>query len=226
MARGLLGRKLGMTQIFTEDGTRLGCTVLELGPCTVVQKKERSGKDGYGAVQIGFEDTPERKLSRPELGVFKTRGFAPKRHLRELRMTDAELADLSEGQELLSTLFDVGDVIDVTATSKGSGFTGVMQRHNFRGAKRSHGVHEYFRHGGSIGMCAWPGKVLKGHKMAGQHGNKRITIQNLSVVRAHPELNLIIVKGAVPGPPKGLVLVRAAKKPAQLAIVNAAKKDR
>ena len=116
------------------------------------------------------------------------------------------------GQTLQADLFGIGDHVDITAVSKGRGFTGVMKRHNFRGAKRTHGSHEFFRHGGSIGMCAWPGKVIKGQKMAGQHGNKRVTIQNLQVVRMHADQNLLLVKGAVPGPPDGLVLVRASSK--------------
>lgn len=226
MARGLLGRKLGMTQIFTEDGTRLGCTVLELGPCTVLQKKERSGKDGYNAIRIAFEDVPERKLTKPELGVFKKGNAEPKRFIREVRLTDAEIGDFEVGQTFDVSTFNVGDLLDVTAVSKGRGFSGVMKRHNFRGAKRTHGVHEYFRHGGSIGMCAWPGKVIKGHRMPGQYGNKRVTIQNLSVVRSHPELNLVLVKGAVPGPKGGLVIVRTAVKAMQARIANEAKKAR
>jgi large subunit ribosomal protein L3 len=212
MARGLLGKKLGMTQIFTEDGTRLGCTVLEVGPCFVVQKKEKGGKDGYDALKLAYEDVPERKLTKPELGVFKTRGLTPKRYVREVRVDGQELAQYEVGQELRSTMFGVGDAIDVVSVSKGRGFTGVMRRHNFSGGKASHGVHEYFRHGGSLGTSAWPSRVVKGRKMAGQHGNRQCTILNLEIVRAHPELNLLIVKGAVAGPANGLVFVRSALK--------------
>ena len=212
MPRGLLGKKLGMTQIFTEDGTRLACTVLELGPCSVVQKKQSDGKDGYNAIKLGFGDVPDRKLTRPELGVFKKRELPPKRILRELRVSADELKLYEVGQELNSEVFNVGDVVNVSGVSKGRGFTGVMRRHNFRGAKRTHGVHEYFRHAGSIGMCADPGKVLKGHKMAGQHGNKNVTVKHLRIVRAHPALNLIVVQGAVPGPASGIVFVRSASK--------------
>ena len=212
MARGLLGRKLGMTQIFTEDGTRLACTVREVGPCQVLQKKLASGKDGYDAIKIAFDEVPERKLTRPKLGEFRKAGMTPHRHVRELRLSADEVASYEVGQTLQADLFNIGDIVDVTGVSKGRGFTGVMKRHNFRGAKRTHGVHEFFRHGGSIGMCAWPGKVIKGQKMAGQHGNKRITVQNLQVVRAHPDQNLVLVKGAVPGPAHGLVLIRSAVK--------------
>lgn len=212
MAHALMGRKLGMTQIFNEEGARLACTVLELGPCAVVRKKIREGKDGYNAIQLGFEDVPERKLTKAQVGVFKAQGQSLKRHLREVRLPEGEMAEYEVGQEITADVFKVGDVLDVSGVSKGHGFAGVMKRHNFKGAKRTHGVHEYFRHGGSVGMCAYPGKVIKGQKMAGQYGNKRMTVQNLRVVRTHPELNLVLVQGAVPGPAKGLVFVRTAKK--------------
>ncbi len=212
MAHALMGRKLGMTQIFTEEGARLACTVLELGPCAVVRKKLREGKDGYNAIQLGYEDVAERKLSKAEIGVFKAQDVGVKRHLREVRLGDKEIVEYEVGQEISAEVFAVGDVLDVTGVSKGKGFSGVMKRHNFKGAKRTHGVHEYFRHGGSVGMCAWPGKVIKGQKMPGQYGNQRKTVQNLRVVRTHPELNLVLVQGAVPGPPKGLVFVKAAVK--------------
>lgn len=224
MGRGLLGRKLGMTQVFTEDGTRLGCTVLEVGPCIVVQKKAQGGRDGYDAVKLAFEDVPERKLTKPELGVFKKHGIAPKRFVRELRLDPSELGQYEVGQELRSTVFSVGDAIDVTAVSKGRGFTGVMRRHNFTGGKATHGVHEYYRHGGSLGTSAWPSRVVKGRKMAGQHGSKRVTVQNMEIVRAHPELNLIIIKGAVPGARSGLVWVHSAVKIEQEERSAAAKK--
>lgn len=212
MARGLLGRKLGMTQIFTEDGTRLGCTVLEVGPCIVVQKKEKGGRDGYDAVKLAFEEVPERKLTKPQLGVFRKLGLPARRYVRELRVDTGELGQYEVGQEVRSSVFAVGDAVDVTAVSKGRGFTGVMRRHNFSGAKASHGVHEYFRHGGSLGSAAWPSRVVKGRKMAGQHGNRQVTVQNLEIVRAHPELNVIIIKGGVPGARNGLVWVRSATK--------------
>ncbi len=212
MAHALMGRKLGMTQIFNEEGLRLACTVLELGPCPVIRKKIREGKDGYDAIQIGFEDVAERKLSKAEVGVFKAQDLAVKRHLREVRVSSEEVAQYEVGQELKADLFNVGDRLDVTGVSKGRGFSGVMRRHNFKGAKRTHGVHEYFRHSGSIGMCAWPSKVIKGKRMAGQYGNKRSTVQNLRIVRMHPELNLVLVEGAVPGPAKGLIFVKSAVK--------------
>ncbi len=211
MARGLIGKKLGMTQIFTEDGFRLACTVLELGPCSVVQKKLANGKDGYNAIKLGFEDVAEKKLNRPRLGVFKAKSLEPKRHLRELRLNADDIDDYKVGQELKSELFKVGDIVNVSGTSKGSGFAGVMKRHGFRGAKRTHGAHEAFRHGGAIGMCADPGKVIKGQKMPGQKGNKRVTVKQLRIVRSHPDLNLVLVQGSVPGPPKGLVFVPSAQ---------------
>lgn len=212
MARGIIGRKLGMTQVFTEDGTRVACTVLEIGPCTVVQVKTADGKDGYNAVKLGYEEVPERKLTKPELGEFKARELAPQRILREFRLTDEEVKQFQVGQTLTSEFFKAGEFVDVIGTSKGRGFSGVIRRHHFRGGKRTHGVHEYYRHGGSIGCNTYPGRVVLGKKMPGQHGNTRVTVQNLRIVRVHPDLGLVLVRGAVPGAPQGLVLVSAAKR--------------
>ena len=156
---------------------------------------------------------PRWRLSRPRVGVFQKAGIdTPRRHVREIRMSEQELENYEVGQDLGADLFNEGEFLDVTGTSKGRGFTGVMKRHNFAGTKASHGVHEFFRHGGSIGMSAYPSRVLPGKKMAGQYGNSRVTIQNLRVHKVLPEENLILVKGAVPGPRGGLVLVRSAIK--------------
>lgn len=212
MPRGLIGRKLGMTQVFTEDGTQVACTVLELGPCTVLQKKSKSGKDGYSALRLAYGDIRRKNVRRPKLGEFQKLGLEPRRFIREIRVSEEELGGVEVGAELRSDIFEVGDRVDITGISKGRGFTGVIKRHGFAGKKATHGTHEYFRHGGSIGMCAWPGKVIKGQKMAGQHGNKRVTVQNLTVIRAHPELNLVLVRGAVPGPTNNLIMVRTAAK--------------
>jgi len=212
MSRGLIGKKLGMTQIFTEDGSQVACTVLELGPCTVVQKKSRTGKDGYNVIKLGFEDVPARKVTKAQQGEFKRSQIAPKRVMREIRVNDADLAAVEVGQVLSAETFKPGDIVDVTAVSKGRGYAGVMKRYNFGGKTASHGAHEYFRHGGSIGMCAYPGEVLKGQGMAGQLGNKQVTVQNLTVVRTHPELNLVLLRGAVPGAPNNVVVVRNAVK--------------
>lgn len=222
MSKGILGRKVGMTQVFDETGDRIPVTVIDVSSSIVVQKKSEEGKDGYNAIKIGYglahklekegEETGWR-MSKPEAGVFLKAGIdVPRKHVREFRVDASELADFEVGQELNADTFAAGEYVDATGTSKGRGFTGVMKRHNFRGTKASHGVHEFFRHGGSIGMSAYPARVLPGKKMAGQHGNARVTIQNLRVHKVLGEDNLILVKGSVPGPNGGIVMVRSAIK--------------
>lgn len=165
---GLLGKKIGMTQVFNADGTRSGVTAIEVGPCFVVHKRTPE-KDGYSALQIGFDELPERKARRPVAGHFAKAGVAPQRHLREFRVPAEKAAEYEVGQEIkLADLFGMGDKVDVIGTSKGKGFTGVMKKFDFAGAKATHGVHEAFRHGGSLGQCMTPGRVMKGKKMAGQ----------------------------------------------------------
>lgn len=220
--KALLGRKVGMTQLFEEDGNVVPVTIVDVSSNVVVQKKSEAGKDGYAAIKLGFEEAHKLekegveakwRLSKPRVGVFQKAGIeVPRRHLREFRVDEKDLGDFEVGQELGADTFNAGEFVDVTGTSKGRGFTGVMKRHNFRGTKASHGVHEYFRHGGSIGMSAYPARVLPGKKMAGQHGNARVTIQNLKVHKVLAEENLVLVKGSVPGPNGGLVMVRAAVK--------------
>ena len=220
--KGLVGRKLGMTQVFDEDGNRVPVTVIDIGGNVVIQKKSENGRDGYSAIKLGYGDVhqhvkegtePKWRLAKPRVGVFTKAGIdAPRKHVKEVRVTEAELDDYEVGQELGVETFAKGEFIDVTGTSKGRGFTGVMKRHNFRGTKASHGVHEFFRHGGSIGCSAYPARVFKGKKMAGQHGNVRVTIQNLSVFDVMPEDNAILVRGSVPGANGGLVLIRSAVK--------------
>lgn len=222
MGKGLLGRKVGMTRLFNETGDVVPVTIIDVSSNVVVRKKSESGKDGYAAVQLGFEEAhklekegeaPQWRLSKPRVGVFQKTGIeTPRRVLRELRVSEEELDGYEVGAELGADTFNSGEFVDVTGTSKGRGFTGVMKRHNFRGTKASHGVHEFFRHGGSIGMSAYPARVLPGKKMAGQHGNARVTIQNLRVHKVLGEDNLILVKGSVPGPNGGIVLVRSAIK--------------
>ena len=222
MAKGILGRKVGMTQLFTEDGDRIPVTVIDVTSAVVLQKKSAEGKDGYNAVKIGFglahkleKEGEEAKwrLSKPEAGVFLKAGIdVPRRHIKEVRVDAEDLENYEVGQELTAETFFAGEFVDVTGTSKGRGFTGVMKRHNFRGTKASHGVHEFFRHGGSIGMSAYPARVLPGKKMAGQHGNAQVTVQNLSIHSVLPEENLILVRGSVPGPNGGVVMVRNAVK--------------
>lgn len=210
--RGLIGRKVGMTQVFDHEGRRMGVTVLRVGPCTVLQVKSENGKDGYGALVEAFEDTEEKKLTRPELGKFKHAGISPKRVIREFRMPQHFLDDVSVGDELTCEMFQVGDFVDVVGTSKGKGFTGVMKRHNMLGTPGGHGCHEYFRHGGSIGMHTYPGRVMKGKRMAGQHGNSRVTVQNIRVVGIDGNRNLVLLEGGVPGANGGVVMVKASRK--------------
>lgn len=220
--KGLLGRKVGMTSIFDETGNKIPVTVIDVSSNVVVQKKSAAGKDGYSAVKIGFglvhkheKDgaEPRWRLTAPRVGVFAKAGIeTPRSVTREIRITEPELDRYEVGQELGPDQFRAGELIDVTGTSKGRGFTGVMKRHNFAGGKASHGVHEYFRHGGSIGTSAWPARVWKGRKMAGQHGNARVTVQNLRIAAIRPDDQAILVRGAVPGPNGGVVLLRSAVK--------------
>ncbi len=212
MSIELLCRKLGMTQVFEDSGEAIPVTVLEAGPNTVVQLKSESGADGYTAVQLGFGQRREALFNKPELGHFKKAGAEPTRYLAESRLTAEEAEGLELGQVIKVDLFEVGQRVDACGTSKGRGFTGVVRRHGFKIKKRTHGTHEAFRHPGSIGAGAWPGRVFKGMKMPGQHGNARTTVLNLEVVRVDEDKNLLFVRGAVPGHRNGLVRVRAAIK--------------
>lgn len=207
--RGILGRKLGMTRIFDESGEAVPVTVIEAGPCYVTQKKTTE-KDGYTAVQIGFDETDPKKLTRPEWTRLKANDLPPLRHLRELRMSDA--SDYEVGQKLSVDIFKAGDTVDVTGTSKGKGFAGGMKRHGFRGGPATHGQSDRPRAPGSIGAGTTPGRVFKGTRMAGHMGNRRVTAQNLRVVMVDPERNLLLVRGAVPGAKNGLLLIREAVK--------------
>ena len=208
-SKGILGRKLGMTQVWDEENRVIPVTVIQAGPCHVTQLKTPE-RDGYAAVQIAFGETKAGRLSRPELGHLSAAGVGPSKHLVELRVDD--LADYAVGQAIAADVFTKGDRVDVTGVSKGKGFAGVMKRHNFKGQGASHGNHKKHRAPGSIGACATPARVFKGMKMAGQMGNVRITTQNLEVVQGDAERGLILVKGAVPGPNGGLVFVRNAVK--------------
>lgn len=207
----LLGKKLGMTALFTEDGKRIPVTVMEVGPCTIVQKKT-DGSEGYSAIQVGFEDIEARKVNKPRTGHFSSKGVEPKRYLREIRIESSDAENYKVGDQLTVDLFKEGHFVDIAGTTKGRGFAGVMKRHNFSGKNATHGTHEAFRHGGSIGPSAWPARVVKGIKMAGQYGNVRRTAQNLRIVRIVPEENLIMVKGGIPGPTGGLVIISTAAK--------------
>ncbi|MFP6654882.1 MAG: 50S ribosomal protein L3 [Myxococcota bacterium] len=212
MSIELLCKKLGMTQVFTETGEAVGVTVLEAGPNTIVQKKTTK-KDGYDAVQLAFGDRRASLFSKAETKHFeKHGGVEPKRTLSESRLTAEEVAELESGSEVKVDIFEVGQRVDAIGTSKGRGFSGVVRRHGFAIKKRTHGTHEAFRHAGSIGAGASPGKVIKGMKMAGQMGNARVTTQNLEVIRVDVERNLIFVRGAVPGHRNALVKIRKAVK--------------
>jgi large subunit ribosomal protein L3 len=210
--KGILGRKLGMTQVWDSENRVIPVTVIQAGPCRVVQLKTPE-RDGYSAVQIAFGAAKEHRLNKPELGHLKKSGAAPSKHLAEIRVAD--LSPYAVGQVIHADVFAAGELVDVTGISKGKGFAGAMQRHNFKGQGASHGNHKKHRAPGSIGACATPARVFKGMRMAGQYGNVRTTTLNLEVVEGDAERGLLLVKGAVPGPNGGLVFIRnAAKGPA------------
>jgi len=211
--KGILGRKLGMTQIWDAENRIVPVTVIQAGPCRVVQLKTPE-RDGYSAVQLAFGATKEARLSKPELGHLKKAAASPLKHLAELRVDDVSVYEV--GQVINADVFAAGELVDVTGIGKGKGFSGVMQRHNFKGQGASHGNHKKHRAPGSIGACATPARVFKGVRMAGQTGNKRITTLNLEVVEGDAERGLLLVRGAVPGPAGGLVFVRNAVKGPQV----------
>jgi large subunit ribosomal protein L3 len=207
--RGLLGTKLGMTQLWDENNRIVPVTVIAAGTNVVTQVRGPE-TDGYNAVQIGYGEIDGRKVSKPKAGHFAKAGVTPRRHLVEIRTADA--GSYTVGQEIAPDVFAAGDAIDVTATSKGKGFAGVMKRHGFAGVSASHGAHRNHRKPGSIGGCSTPGRVFKGMRMAGQMGNVTVTTQNIAVHSVDTEQGLILVKGAVPGPKGGLVIIRSAAK--------------
>jgi large subunit ribosomal protein L3 len=211
MLQGLIGRKVGMTQVFSAEGEVIPVTAIEAGPCWVVQKKTVE-RDGYTAVQLGFGEKKIKRTTKPLQGHFRRSGVSPKRWLREFHVDGATLEAMQEGQVVSGEIFADLRYVDVIGTSKGRGFSGVMKRHNFRGKNKSHGTHESFRRGGSVGASSDPSRVFKNTRMSGQFGNARVTTQNLEIVRFLQEHNLLLVKGAVPGPNGGMVLVRASRK--------------
>jgi large subunit ribosomal protein L3 len=206
--KGILGTKLGMTQIF-DDTRAIPVTVIKAGPCFVAQIKTEE-KDGYSAVQLAFGATRPNGLSKPEQGHFDKHGGQTGRHVVEIRTDDA--GSYEPGQELRADVFEAGELADVVGVSKGKGFAGVMKRHGFSGLSSSHGTERKHRSPGAIGACATPSRVFKGMRMAGQMGNERVTVLNLEVVRADAERNLLLLRGAIPGPEGGLVMVRSAVK--------------
>jgi len=208
---GVIGRKLGMTQIFSEDGTVTACTVVEAA--SVVIGKRTVEKDGYSAIVLGIGERPERRATKAELGSFKKAGVTPKQTVRELRCSADYAASLEVGQPLkLETLFEEGQLIDVQGVTRGRGFTGVMRRYNFKGYRMTHGTHEYRRHGGSIGTRMTPGRVKLGQKMPGHYGAETVSVLNQRVAKLVADQNLVLVAGAIPGARGSLVLVRGAIK--------------
>ncbi len=206
----LIGKKIGMTRVFTEDGRQVPVTVIEAGPCAVVQRKTVE-RDGYDAVQLGFEEKKESRVTKPLCGHFGKGGTTPKRTLREIVVAKDE--ELEQGAGVDVSIFEGVSYVDITGTTKGRGFQGVMKRHNFAGGRASHGSHSK-RRPGSIGQCEFPARVFKGKKMPGQMGVARVTTQNLKVIAVRPEDNVILVGGSVPGPAGGIVIVKKALKKA------------
>ncbi|MEY9927890.1 large subunit ribosomal protein L3 [Catenulispora sp. GP43] len=207
--KGVLGEKLGMTQVWDENNRVVPVTVVKAGPCVVTQIRKQE-IDGYEAVQIAYGAVKPTKVTKPEAGHFAKAGVTPRRYTVEIRTTDA--AEYELGQEITAETFTQGQIVDVSGTSKGHGFAGVMKRHNFRGLGAGHGVQRKHRSPGSIGACATPGRVFKGVRMAGRMGSARVTVQNLTVQAVDAEKGLILVKGAIPGPNGGLVLVKTSVK--------------
>jgi large subunit ribosomal protein L3 len=208
MMKGLIGKKLGMTSVYDEAGAAVPVTVIEAGPCVVVQRKDND-KDGYTAVQLGFEDQKEQRMSKPDLGHFKKAGVDAKRVLKEFHIDDS--TEIAVGDVVSASAFEEVNFVDITATGKGRGFQGVVKRYGFSGGRASHGG-GWTRRPGSIGMCEFPGRVFKGKKMPGQMGDKRVTTQNLKIIQVRPDENLILVKGSIPGANGGIVVIKEALK--------------
>lgn len=205
MTKAIIGKKVGMTQIFDESGKVIPVTVIEAGPCVVVQKKSVE-KDGYDAIQLGFEDVKESKLTKPELGHFKKAEVAPKKYLKEFRLDD--ISYLEVGDEIGADSFSEGEMIDVTGISKGKGYAGVVKRYDAQRTPTSHGGGPVHRHAGSMGSGSDPSRIFKGKIGAGHMGVEQVTVQNLKIVKVDPELNMIVVRGAIPGPKGGVVYVK------------------
>ena len=207
--KAIIGKKVGMSQIFDENGRVIPVTVIEAGPCVVVQKKT-SEKEGYEAIQLGYEDVAERKLSKPELGHLNKAGVAPKKHLREFNLENA--AELNVGDIIKADTFKEGDFVDVTGITKGHGYAGVVKRYNAHTQRHSHGGGPVHRHAGSMGSTTDPSRIFKGKIGAGHMGVDQVTIQNLDIVKVDADLNMIVVRGAIPGPKGGLVTIKSTVK--------------
>ena len=202
---GLIGKKIGMTQIFDKKGNVIPVTVIQAGPCRVIHRKNKD-KHGYDAVQLGFEEVDEKKVSKPMMGHFKKHNSPPYRYLKEFRLKMYK--DINEGEIFDVSMFEEHELLKITGTSKGKGFQGVMKRHNFHGFKATHGVHESYRGPGSIGQCATPARVFKGKKLPGHQGVDKVSVLNLQVVKVDVEKNLVMVKGAIPGHRNSIVRLR------------------
>lgn len=209
MKKAIIGKKVGMTQIFDEEGKVIPVTVIEAGPCVVTQKKTVE-KEGYTSVQLGFEDIASKKLTKPEKGHLDKAGVAPKKHLKEFKLESA--AEMNVGDEIKADAFAEGDRVDVTGTSRGKGYAGVIKRHNARRTPTSHGGGPVHRHAGSMGSGSDPSRIFKGKIGAGQMGVEQVTVQNLDVVKVDAELNMIAVRGAIPGPKGGVVYLKSTVK--------------
>jgi large subunit ribosomal protein L3 len=205
----ILGKKVGMTQIFDENGEVIPVTVIEAGPCYVTQKKTTE-KNGYNAIQLGFGEVSEKRLTQPEAGHLKKSGAPSVKYLREFEVADPETYE--DGQKIDAAVFEVGDRVDVIGTSKGKGFAGAVKRHGFGGGPKTHGQSDRWRATGSVGAGSTPGRIFKGKRMPGRMGNERVTVQNLKVVLVDADKNLLAVRGSVPGAKNGLVIIREARK--------------
>jgi large subunit ribosomal protein L3 len=212
--KGILGKKVGMTQVFDESGKVIPVTVIEAGPCFVTQKKTVK-KDGYAAIQLGFEEEVKpRRLTQPQQGHLRKNNLPPLRYLREIRMSEGEMEEYEEGQKVSIGIFEAGEMVDVIGTSKGRGFAGVVKRHGFRGGPKTRGQSDRQRAPGSIGQTTTPGRIYKGKRMAGRMGNQRVSGQSLQVILVDSQRNLLAVKGSVPGARNGLLLIKEARKTA------------
>jgi large subunit ribosomal protein L3 len=209
--KSILGKKVGMTQIFDERGEVVPITVIEAGPCFIAQVKTEK-RDGYTAIQMGFDEVEPKRLTRPEAQHLRKSGLPALRFLREFRLSEDEVGSFAEGQRITVDVFQVGELVDVIGTSKGRGFAGVMKRHGFKGGSMTHGQSDRQRSPGSIGACKTPGRIVKGKRMAGHMGDVRVTAQHLKVVMVDPERNLLALRGAVPGAKNGLLVIQQSRK--------------
>lgn len=206
--KSLIGRKVGMNQMFLEDGTVIPVTLLKMGPCVVMEKKTKD-QYNYSALKLGFEEQKESRINKPEAGQFKKAGITPAKYVKEIRFSnEKDIETYNAGDTLDVSIFEEGKKVAVTGTSKGRGFAGVVKRYGFHGGPASHGAHEVHRVPGSVGAGTWPGRVLPGKKLPGHLGNKRVTVKNLKVMKVDSENGILVVKGAVPGPIKSIVIVK------------------